>query len=202
MSSSANTYLASVAKRRTNYALTKKSTVPDARLQEIVQEAIKHTPTSFNSQSSRAVLLLNEHHTKVWDITSDILKAIVPADAFPATAQRLAGFSAGYGTVLFFEDETDVKKMQTAFAAYQDRFPTWSQQSSGMLQHIVWTAFTEEGLGASLQHYNPLIDEKVKEAWSIPPTWQLVALMPFGTPAAEPGAKEFRPIEERFKLFK
>ena len=30
-----------------------------------------------------------------------------------------------------------------------------------MLQLVVWTALEAEGLGATLQHYNPLIDDEV-----------------------------------------
>lgn len=30
-------------------------------------------------------------------------------------------------------------------------FKTWIETSSGMLQHIVWTALCAEGMGASLQ---------------------------------------------------
>ena len=35
--------------------------------------------------------------------------------------------------------------------------------------------------GASLQHYNPLIDEAVAKQWHINPNWKLIAEMPFGT---------------------
>lgn len=31
----------------------------------------------------------------------------------------------------------------------------------GMAEYATWLALTEAGLGASLQHYNPLIDEAV-----------------------------------------
>ncbi|MNU09462.1 hypothetical protein D3C72_2560420 [compost metagenome] len=66
----------------------------------------------------------------------------------------------------------------------------------------MWTALEEEGLGASLQHYNPLIDEHVKNEWKLPENWKLIAQMPFGAPTFEPGDKEFQPIEERVKSFK
>ena len=55
---------------------------------------------------------------------------------------------------------------------------------------------------ASLQHYNPLIDEAVAKEWQLPETWELIAQMPFGAPLQEPGAKEFNPIEERVRIFK
>ena len=77
----------------------------------------------------------------------------------------------------------------------------WSLQSSGMLQFTIWTAFEAEGLGASLQHYNPLIDAEVKKEWSLPESWTLLAEMPFGSVVSPAGAKEFSPIRERVKVF-
>ena len=73
-------------------------------------------------------------------------------------------FKSGYGTVLYFEDSEVVEGLQANFALYKDNFPTWSQQSSGMLQFAIWTALEIEGFGATLQHYNPLIDEEVRKS--------------------------------------
>ncbi|GGF84897.1 nitroreductase [Paenibacillus albidus] len=195
-------FFGAVKGRRSIYAISKESTISDAKIQEIVEEAVLHSPTSFNSQSSRAVVLLGEAHDKLWDITTDALRKIVPAEQFEGTAQKLASFKAGYGSVLFFEDQTVVKSLQENFALYAENFPIWSNQSSGILQFVVWTALAEEGLGASLQHYNPLIDDEVRSAWGIPAEWKLIAQMPFGKTAAPAGEKEFQPIEERVKVFK
>ncbi|WP_261974689.1 nitroreductase family protein [Geobacter metallireducens] len=85
---------------------------------------------------------------------------------------------------------------------YSDNFPVWSNQSSGMLQYAIWSALELEGWGASLQHYNPVIDDSVKAAWNIPDNWKLIAQMPFGKPVAEPVSKEFQPVAGRVKLFK
>jgi len=71
-----------------------------------------------------------------------------------------------------------------------------------MLQLVIWTALAEAGVGASLQHYNPLIDKRVKEQWSLPESWQLVAQMPFGGIAGPPGEKEYLPVNERIYVFK
>jgi hypothetical protein len=103
---------------------------------------------------------------------------------------------------LFFEDQAVVKNLQENFALYAENFPVWSNQSSGILQFVVWTALSEAGLGASLQHYNPLIDDKVKEAWSIPQEWKLIAQMPFGKTVTPAGEKQFQPVEDRVKVFK
>ena len=44
-----------------------------------------------------------------------------------------------------------------------------------MLQFAIWTALEEEGLGANLQHYNPIIDAEVKEVFNIPDQYRLIA---------------------------
>ncbi|MFW9335627.1 nitroreductase family protein [Paenibacillus polymyxa] len=189
--------------RRSYYGISKEQVISDQRIQEIVEEAVKYTPTSFNSQTSRAVVLLGEHHDKLWNITEDILREVVGnEEQFKSTAEKMNGFRCGYGTVLFFEDNNVVAGLQQQFEAYADNFPIWANQSNGMLQLVVWTALEQEGLGASLQHYNPLIDEKVKNEWNIPEHWKLIAEMPFGKPTFQPGDKEFQPIEERVKTFK
>jgi predicted oxidoreductase (fatty acid repression mutant protein) len=60
----------------------------------------------------------------------------------------------------------------------------------------------EMGLGVNLQHYNPLIDAEVAKEWGIPAIWKLIAEMPFGTPLGEAGEKQFKPIDDRMKVFK
>lgn len=191
-----------VENRRTYYGINKDVVVSDERIQEIIEHAVKHTPSAFNSQSARVVLLLEKHHTKLWDITKEALKKIVPADKFSSTEEKINSFSAGYGTILFFEDNSIVEYLQKEFPSYKDNFPIWSQQASGMHQFVIWTALEVEGYGASLQHYNELIEEDVKKEWNIPSNWKLIAQMPFGKPTSEPGEKEYAPLNERIKIFK
>ena len=69
-----------------------------------------------------------------------------------------------------------------------------------MLQFAIWTALEEEGLGANLQHYNPIIDAEVKEVFNIPDQYRLIAQMPFGAKTAEPDAKEVISGSERMRI--
>lgn len=194
--------LSAMKNRRSIYGISKEAVTSDERIQEIVEEVVLHTPSAFNSQSARVIVLLGEKHDQLWQFTTDILKEIVPADKFDPTQEKMDSFQAGYGTILFFEDESVIRGMQEQFQAYQDNFPVWSQQSSGMHQYLIWTLLEAEGYGASLQHYNPLIDEKIKAEWDIPESWKLVAEMPFGKPTAPAGDKEFKPLEERIRVLK
>ncbi|OCH87546.1 nitroreductase [Obba rivulosa] len=195
-------FLEAVASRRSIYAISPETTIPDEKIEEIIAFAIKHVPSSFNVQSARVVLLLGNDHKKLWDITEEVLRGVAPPEQFSATQQKIQGFRNGYGSILFFDDENDVQELQNKFALYKDRFPIWSNHSNGMLQFVVWTALEKEGLGATLQHYNPLITARVLSEWNLPNSWQLIAQMPFGKPTAPAGEKTFKPIEERFKIFK
>ena len=195
-------FYTAVKERRTIYGISKETVVLDERIQEVINYAVKHAPSAFNSQSGRVAVLLGEHHNKLWDITKETLRKIIGEDRFAATEEKLKSFRSGYGTLLFFEDNSIVEKLQNDFPTYKDNFPLWSLQSSGMLQYIIWTALEIEGFGVSLQHYNPLINDEVKREWNIPGSWKLIAQMPFGKPTAKPDVKQFQPLEERIKVFK
>ncbi|MBL3640781.1 nitroreductase family protein [Bacillus sp. RHFB] len=195
-------FYTAIKERRSYYGINKEVQVSDEKIKEIVEFAVKHTPSAFNSQSSRLVVLTGSAHDKLWDITTQALRKAVGEGDFSGTQQKMDSFKAGYGSILFFEDESVVKSLQEQFATYADNFPIWSQQTSGMHQLVVWTALEAEGLGATLQHYNPLIDDEVKKEWNVPSNWKLIAQMPFGNPTVQPGDKEFKPLEDRIKFYK
>ena len=190
-----------VETRRSIYQLGKNTTVSSQRIREILSNMVKYCPSAFNSQSGRVVLLLGEQHARLWTLVKDVLRRIVPADAFAKTEQKIDGFAKGIGSVLFFEDMTVVDGLQKQFPLYAENFPRWSLQSNGMLEYLIWTALEAEGLGANLQHYNPLIDEAVKKEWNLPAEWELLAQMPFGSIEAPAGEKSFLPLENRIKVF-
>jgi Predicted oxidoreductase related to nitroreductase len=197
----AKDFLTAVAERRTFYGIGKEQVISDSRIKEIIDHAVKHTPSAFNSQSARVVLLLGNHHDRLWDMAKEALRKLVPADNFASTEDKINSFKNGYGTILYFEDMSVVEGLQEQYPLYKDNFPIWSQQASGMHQFVIWTALEEEGLGASLQHYNEVIEADVKKEWSIPDQWKLIGQMPFGKPTAVPDEKQYLPIEERVKVF-
>ncbi|MFP3500138.1 hypothetical protein SB759_38620, partial [Pseudomonas sp. SIMBA_059] len=81
----------------------------------------------------RVILLLGEHHTKLWDLTIETLGQKLSADRFAITEERLIGFRNGYGTVLFFEDTNVLNETIEKFPTYEDRIPSWFQQNSAIL---------------------------------------------------------------------
>lgn len=194
-------FLSAIQQRRSFYSIGKDSPIPDSRIVELVQQAVKYTPSSFHMQSARAVLLFGAQHDRLWQIVQETMQKIVPPERFAATEKKLQSFAAGHGTVLFYEDDAVVESFANQFQLYQENFSIWAQQANGMAQFAVWTLLEQEGLGASLQHYNPLIDEAVQSCWKLPKHWRLVAQMPFGAPTAQPGEKKFMDLAERVKVF-
>ena len=53
-----------------------------------------------------------------------------------------------------------------------------------------------------LQHYNPVIDARVKEIFDIPENFKLVAQMPFGGIVSEPDKKEKEDIDKRVTVLR
>ena len=196
-----NRFLDIARKRRTQYALGNDIPIGQEEVTGLIQEAMRQAPSSFNSQSSRALILHGVQSVKFWEIVKDELRKIVPADAFPTTEKKIDSFAAGAGTVLFYEDQEPVKALQEQFPLYADNFPIWSEHATGIAQYAVWMALAEAGIGASLQHYNPLPDAAVAAEWNIPDSWVLRAQMPFGSHAGEIGDKTFIEDSERFRVF-
>lgn len=196
-------FVEAIKHRRSIYGLSDDISLTDQEIEQIVETALKHAPSSFNSQSTRLVVLLKDNHKELWDITKAILKAIVSPEQYEATEAKINGcFRAGYGTVLFYEDQEVVEGLQAAFPSYSERFPVWSEHASAISQFVIWTMLEDAGLGASLQHYNPLIDEAIAKRWDINPKWKLIAQLPFGKPTVEAGEKTFEPIEKRLIVHK
>ena len=167
--------------RRSVYALGKNLPISEQEALEIIDNAVKYSPSAFNSQTAHAVVLLGENHQKLWDITFGELEKFLPnEEAKAATKGKIDSFAEAYGTILFFEDHDVVKGLQEQFPAYAENFPIWSEQSTGIASFAVWNALAEAGVGANIQHYNPVIDEKVAAEWDIQANLVLRAQMPFG----------------------
>ena len=187
------TMIDAIAKRRTYYQINKKLPVAEADVIKLIEKTTELVPDAFNMKSARVVVALGEKQDALWDAIYDVFGGKV-------AREKIDSFKAGYGTVLYFIDEDVVKSLQEQFALYAANFPTWAQQANGMLQFCIWTGLRELNVGANLQHYNPVIDDKVKELFNVPTSWTLVAQMPFGGIVAEPEPKEKEDISQRVKI--
>ncbi|MHC1692999.1 MAG: nitroreductase family protein [Sphaerochaetaceae bacterium] len=191
-----------LTKRRSIYALAKKLPVSEARIVELVEHAAKTAPSPFNSQSARMVILFGKEHDALWDIVLETLRKIVPVESFASTQQKIGSFRNGYGTVMFFDESATIEALGKQFPTFSATFPVWAQHANGMIQYAIWNLLANDHVGASLQHYNPLIDEAVHAHWNIPASWKLIAQMPFGAIAAPAGEKTSLPASERVKVYR
>lgn len=185
----------SLEKRRTYYNINKQLPVSVDEVTAKIQHVTEIVPDAFNMKSARVVVALGEKHDLLWDEIYHVFGGKVPKE-------KIDSFKAGAGTVLFFYDENTIKALQEQFASYADNFPVWANQANGMLQISVWSALRELEIGASLQHYNPVIDQKVKELFDVPQEYKLLAQMPFGGIVSEPEAKEKEDIGKRVVIKK
>lgn len=183
----------SLKKRRSYYSITKELPVGEDTAVNLIKELTELVPDAFNMKSSRVVIALGQKQQLLWDTIYDVFEKKVPRE-------KIDSFSAGAGTVLFFYDNDVVAGLQERFPRYAENFPGWALQASGMLQLSVWTGLRELGIGASLQHYNPVIDSAVRTLFGLPESYKLVSQMPFGGIAEEPQPKEKEDISLRVSV--
>ena len=199
---SSEKFFEAVRNRRSFYAISKEKVVSEDKVQSVLEEAIKYSPSPFNSQSARVVVLFNEQSDKLWDMTLETLRVVTGGgEGFDATEGRMAAYKAGYGTILYFEDQNVVSSLQEQFPTYHDKFPIWSTESNAMLQYVVWTALELEGLRRT-----PALQPAYRRAGSegMEHSCELEAdcANAFRQAGAPAGEKTFLPLEDRFKVIK
>ncbi|MFV5403864.1 nitroreductase family protein [Acinetobacter sp. 228] len=175
------TFIDQLKKRRSIYALGKRVHYSQAYLCEIIQEAVRSCPSAYDSQSTRIAVLFADFHHQFWEIVKQVQRQHVPEHIYEGVELKLNQCAEAYGTILFYEDQSVIQQLQKKMPLNSEDFPAWSEQTSGMAQFAVWATLADSGLGASLQHYNPLIDEKVAEHFDIDKNWLLRAQLCFGS---------------------
>lgn len=205
-------FTAATKARRSRRALEATSPVPDRVVVELVESTLLDVPSAFNSQTTRISVLLHDDHRKLWNLTAEVLLAEIGEERYnarnghmPTSKEKMANFGKAYGTILFWDDLEAIRQVKDeAPDIYKDKCEEWATQTNGMHQYHIWTSLEAYGLGANLQHYNPLIDEHVRKAWGQPATWALRAQMVFGTPVANsplPEKVQKLPLEKRLDVF-
>lgn len=185
----------SLKKRRSYYHINRELPVSEDEVVRMVQKLTELVPDAFNMKSARVVVALDQKQDQLWDAIYDVFGGKV-------AREKIDSFKTGAGTILYFYDDAVVKEMQEQYEPYADKFPVWALQANGMLQLSVWTGLREWNIGASLQHYNPVIDDMVREMFGLPGSYVLLAQMPFGGIMEEPEPKEKEEISKRVKIFK
>lgn len=196
-----HSYFELLKSRRSIRTIGKNVNYSKEEITDLVEQVIKESPTAFNNQTVRSIVLFGKSSDLVWEIIAERLKAEVPnQEAYEQTKAKIDAFQAGFGTILYFSDQPTIEKDMAQFTLYKDNFRDWSEQGLGGAEINVWTALANVGLGASLQHYNPLIDDQIKQAFEVPDGWILRAQMPFGSIEAPADDKDYLADDLRFKV--
>lgn len=186
-----------LAKRRSVYNLNKQLPISYDKVIELITDAVMYVPDAFNMKSQCILFVDGDNNVKFWD---DVYDSLCAATGQTLSRDRTDSFKAGYGTILYFYDRDIVEKYKKQFPLYTENFDNWANQSNAMLQFAIWTGLASVGIGASLQHYNPVIDSMVRKMFSVPENWVLTAQMPFGGIAIAPEQKQDDDIASRIKV--
>ena len=178
---SESAHIQQIKQRKSVQKLGKKLPHEPAYLIELIQSAVKSSPSVINSQTTRIVILLEKAHADFWNLVKEIQRTQVPEQFFSAIEHKIDQSLAAYGTVLFFEDQSILQNLQKNLAINAEQLPSWSAHSAGMAQYAVWTALADEGIGAHFNYYNPAIDYRVSQHLQINPHWKLQTQMVFGS---------------------
>lgn len=73
----AKDFSSAIEDRRSYYSLSKESVVPNKRIKEVIDHAVQYSPSAFNSQSARVIVLTGKSHDQLWDITKETLRKAV-----------------------------------------------------------------------------------------------------------------------------
>ncbi len=195
-------FIQALKNRKSVYNINKEVAVEDHTIIDMISDIVLNTPSAYNSESQRVVLLLGEKHDLFWDIVTEEIKKVVQPEDFPKSKEKMDSFKNGYGTVLFFDNFEVTEGLTMKFPLYKKNFLKWAEQQLGMLESNVWVGLESLGLGASLQHYNELVEKRVKEEFSLPDNFVLDAQMPFGNIVEKPSEKKHLGIEERLTILK
>lgn len=183
-------YIEIIKKRRSYYNLSEDVDLTNEEIKYLVEDVMNITPSHMNAETTRIVLLFDDKSKDFWTRVNETFDNSIKEEKFH-------GFYHAKGTALIFIDMNEIWDQEINMPDYSDYFETWGHHSAAMLQLNLWQALRDEGIGASNQHYNPVIDEWVKEDYDLPDHWELVAQMPFGKIEEEPDPKDKKAIEEK-----
>ena len=197
-------YIPAFAERHSEYDLGNSEVAPISQVRRLLEDILLYTPSGFNSQPVRIVLLTGKKHIEHWDIIAGMLIRKIGEERYLKSNahHRIENVAKkAVGTILFFDDTEVTKRMMEESAQYRDNFPNWAQQAQGSHQFMTWMGLRALGYGANLQHYIGMEDHLVKEHVGVPDHWDFSAHMIFGSINEKAGSKDKLPLQETLKVF-
>lgn len=158
-----------------------------------LQDAVVRTPSAFGVTPWQ-IVILHEQRDLFWDEVAAAFRAGLEGDRLQRYLDRLDGFRAGAGVILIYEDLAARPALHQNWGLSEQTAHDFVHQGLGMLQLAIWLVLTEEGLAASLQHWDWLIQDRLATLLDLPTErYQLISVLPIGEPA-EP-ARDTPPVD-------
>ncbi|RKG45735.1 MULTISPECIES: nitroreductase family protein [Acinetobacter] len=101
----------------------------------------------------------------------------------------------------FWDIVREVERRNVPISVFEGVEMKIAKCAKGMAQFAVWTALADLGIGASLQHYNPMIDQAVNQHFDIHSDWLMRAQLVFGSIEGSIPEKEDREDHESFRIY-
>jgi uncharacterized protein len=99
--------------RRSCYKLGSGCSIPQDELKQLLADCLNVVPSAFNTQTTRLVLLVGNHHQRLWEIVGSALEAKIGAERYAAgTDARIKSFAAAHGTIIFCDDPKAVEGLK------------------------------------------------------------------------------------------
>ncbi|KAK7194248.1 hypothetical protein NESM_000339600 [Novymonas esmeraldas] len=166
-------------------------------LTTVVQRAVALTPSSFNSQSTRVVVLHGRMHRLFWQRlighTVHLAKeaALLTDQVVPAAC-----------TVILCEDMDVVRRMQATFPKYASLLPGHAEQASAMCELSVVSALGCDGVATLSRHHRIDLHENFHEVFTVPPSWEMRAQIACGGCGNAGYEKETLSDDHYFKIIR
>lgn len=187
-SPTAETFATIMTQRRSIRRL--RSDVPDPDALTRIWEAARLAPAAYNRPPWH-VVVIHERQAEFWQLVETAFRERLEPDRLPRYLDRLQGFRTGIATIHVYEDRSVIDEMRETWQLCAERSTAFSAQAMGMVQLSLWLAIVAEGMATSIQHWEPLIEDRLAEFLDLSvERYRLVATMPFGQAAEEP-----RPVE-------
>lgn len=189
-----------LVKKRRSIRTLQAADVDKEDIKDIIKLA-QYVPSPMNIQVARAILATDKAHIKVWETVLAKVIPLTKKENLMRTKQKIAGFKAGSGTLLIYLDKGAMTTLQQKYPLYAENMPQYALEEIGMFQYVIWLGLVERGYSASLQHYNPLIDDELAKAFHVPRDWQLISQIPFGLANEAINSRNLMDIDLIFKAF-
>lgn len=205
MSDTWKSFMDAITARRSQYMINNALPLSHIEVEELVKRSIVASRSIRGGDvpsATRIVVIFDALHDALWERAKDQIVALMGCKNSDAAVAKIdRSFKAAAGTVMFFEDlratSTHVRRLESMGLDEKGLEDTLGSREVAAAEFVVWTALSEAGIGASLQHYGLAKDSTLAKDMGIPPWWKMHAQMPFGTVVSPPDAKTFLPMDER-----